>query len=165
MLPPLLPSESSFHSIAASHDLEMSGVEVAGLALAILPLLALALQHYDDCLSPFSRYRRFVKEAEAYCREIDVQRTIFRNECRNLLGGSTDHDTAISMLKSASRREWNDDELEERIVQRLDESFEACTTIIGMVVERLGNVHAESSAFRSVVEDEIKVQKVHFRLW
>ena len=77
----------------------MSGVEAAGLALAILPLILSAAKGYDNVLGPFIRYKRFAKEAKRYSKELDVQRTIFRNECRNLLEEVIEHDAASSMLE------------------------------------------------------------------
>ena len=90
-------------SIFVSVECAMSGFEAAGLALAILPLILSAAKHYDSVLCPFRRYTRFAKEAKTYSKELGIQRTIFRNECRNLLKEVIDHDTASSMFNLLPR--------------------------------------------------------------
>lgn len=85
----------------------MSGIEGAGLALAVLPLVLSAARGYDNVLSLFFRYKRFAKEAKRYSRELDIQRTIFRNECRNLLEEIVEHDAASGMLDSLTKETWS----------------------------------------------------------
>ena len=115
----------------------MSGVEGAGLALAILPLVLSAAKGYDNVLSPFFRYKKFAKEFKRYSRELDIQRTIFRNECRNLLEEIIEHDAASGMLDSLTKETWSDHQLEDQLIRQLGESKQACVSIIELIEERL----------------------------
>ena len=135
----------------------MSGLEVAGLALAILPVLASCIEQYNTCLGPFSRYRRFAKEARDYCREIEVQRTIFSNACRNLLEEVVDHDAASGMLNALDQQAWANGQLDERLAQLLGESLKACVTTISLIEERLQEISGESERLKCIVENEKKV--------
>lgn len=130
------------------------GVEIAGLALAVLPLLMSAAQQYNNCLGPFGRYKRFAKEARGYYKELEIQRTIFRNECRNLLEEIVDHDAASSMLNSLSQNAWANKKLDEQLAQQLGESLTACTATIQLIEERLQDISGEGQRFKSIVEQE-----------
>lgn len=141
----------------------MSGIEGAGLALAILPLVLSAAKGYDNVLSPFFRYKRFAKEARIYSRELDIQRTIFRNECRNLLEEIIEHDAASGMLDSLTKETWSDHRLEDRLLQQLGESKQACVSIIELIEERLQDIEGETSDFSAIVEQERQVSNFALR--
>jgi hypothetical protein len=52
----------------------MSGFEVLGVVLGLLPLLISAGEHYEDVYQPFLRYRHFSKEVERYGLQLIHQR-------------------------------------------------------------------------------------------
>ena len=135
----------------------MSGFEAAGLALAILPLVVSAAKRYDSVLSPFLRYKRFAKEVRIYLKELEIQRTIFRNECRNLLKRVIDHEAASSMLDLFTHEPWSDAHLDSQLVQQLGESWKACVAIIELIEERLIDVEVENQGFGAIVEQELQV--------
>lgn len=137
----------------------MSGIEVAGLALAVLPILLSAARRYDSVLSPFLRFKRYAREAKIYSKELDIQRTKFRNECRNLLEEITGQDVASGMLdKLADSPAWVDQNLEASLAQRLGKSKQACASLIELIEARLEAVETENSAFNAVVDGERKVK-------
>ena len=138
----------------------MSGFEAAGLALAILPLIFSAAKRYDSVLGPFSRYKGFAKEAKIYSKELGIQRTIFRNECRNLLEEVIDHDAASSMLDSLSQETWSDAHIDAQLLQQLGESWQACKAIIEMIEERLLDVEVENQGFGAIVDQERQVLSI-----
>ena len=135
----------------------MSGLEIASLALAVLPVLMSAAKQYNHCLGLFSRYKKFAKEARGYYKELEIQRTIFRNQCRNLLEEIIDHDSASSMLNLLTEKAWTNEELDKRLAQQLGESLEACTLTIELIEQRLQDISGESERLKSIVEQEKKV--------
>ena len=143
----------------------MSGIEIAGLALAVLPILMTAAQQYNNCLVPLKRYRKFTTEAQDYYKELKIQNTIFRNQCRNLLEEVIDHDAASSMLNSLTQKSWADKSLDEQLAFRLGESLEACISIIGLIEQRLQSIVEESQRFKSVVDQEKQVSICLCKLW
>lgn len=135
----------------------MSGLEIPGLVISILPLVLKTIQHYDEVLSPFLRYKRFTEHAGIYTKEFSIQRTIFRNECRILLEGIIDRDTASVMLNSPAHQTWLDPQLEIGIGDQLGDSKTACLEIIGLIESRLGEVASQSDALVSAIHEERKV--------
>ena len=134
----------------------MSGAEV-GLALAVLPLLISAAEHYEDCIRPFSRFKNFSKEVDRFRKLLRNQKTIFRNQCLILLKEIVDDNAASSVLNGACQEKWPGSEIEGKLVQLLGDSREACATTIGMIEERLGEIEAISQEFGSTVDRKYQV--------
>ena len=135
----------------------MSGIEIAGLALAVLPILMTAVQQYNSCLTPIKRFRRFSTEAQDHYEELMIQRTIFRNHCRNLLEEVVDHDAASAMLNSLTQKSWSDQSIDEQLASKLGESLEACIAVVRLIGQRLQVTIEESRGFKSIVDQEKKV--------
>ncbi len=144
----------------------MSGVEtVVGLALGVLPLLISAAEHYDDCLRPFVRYKNFSREAHRFQNLLDIQKTIFRNQCRILLEEIVEHDVASSILngsQGANHPSWSDVELDEQFSQLLGDSRSACFTIVEMIEERLRGIEGESQDLETAA---IHQNSLVFKSW
>ncbi len=121
----------------------MTGIEVAGLVLAVLPLLVSAAQNYNNCLEPFWRYRGFPNEAERFLKLLKIQRTIFRNHCAILLGNFISQDAALNLLQSPCDRWVQNLKIETGLHQLLSDSREACTDIVGLIISRLTTIERE----------------------
>lgn len=135
----------------------MSGLEVAGLALAILPIFMSAVQSYNDCSSPFIRYKKFATIAQDYYKGIEVQKIIFRNECRYLLEKFIDHNEASKMLDLPTTDAWENKQLDEQLVQQLGESLEACVTVVESIDRRIREINEDRQRFITIVEREKRV--------
>ena len=136
----------------------MSGVEaVAGLAVGVLPLLIAAAEHYDQCFRPFVRYKRIAKEADHFRNQLNIQRTIFRNQCRLLLEQIVEHDAASCMLKAPEHSSWHDAALDAKISQLLGESSEACVATIEIIEQRLRHIQSECQELWTALDAECQV--------
>ena len=124
-------------------DNTMSGIEIAGVALALLPLLISAAENYDRCAAPFSRFKNFPKEAKRFLQGIDIQKVIFHNQCRILLENVVDQDVAAIMIQTAEHHFWHDIELEARLAQILEQSRGACITTIELIGKCLKAVESD----------------------
>lgn len=140
----------------------MSGAEVV---LGILPLLVSAAEHWDDCLRPFKRYRSFAKEVDRFRQHLNVQHTIFRNQCRILLENVTEDDSAVQMLAHWKHPLWSDSEIESQLSRRLAESKNACVAAIELIAERLEDVLKESRDLESIVVAQEHLVKTALFLW
>lgn len=121
----------------------MSGFEIAGVALALLPLLISAAENYDRCAAPFSRFKNFPKEARRLLQGIDIQKVIFHNQCQILLENVVDQDVAAIMIQTAEHHLWHDIELEARLAQILEPSRGACIATIELIGECLKAVESD----------------------
>ncbi len=135
----------------------MSGVEAAGLALAILPLIVSAAEHYEDCFRPFLRYKKFAKEADSFRELFNVQKTIFRNQCGFLLEEIVDHDAALSILNGASHPSQSDEELDRQLGRLLGDSKESCAAVIEAIQDKLSDIESESQQLGNGIEQERQV--------
>lgn len=134
----------------------MSGVEsiVFGV-LGILPLVISAAEHYSECHQAFVRYRKFAAEVDRFQQHLKVQKTVFRNQCRILLGNVTavaQQDAASSMLAERSHPLWADPETEKQLSDYLKDSQEACVTVIELIEARLKCVEKENNGFGAIVD-------------
>ncbi len=121
----------------------MSGLEVAGVALAVVPILLSAAEHYDDVQRPLARLFKFSREVSRYCKRLKTHSTIFREECRLLLGHVVRDEEVIQMLKASSHPLWKDGVVERGLVELLSTSREACMNTIGMVKKVLEEIEHE----------------------
>lgn len=136
-------------------------MEVAGVTLAILPLLISAAEHYEDVFRPFKRYNKFAPELEQYQQKLRTQKTIFRNECQLLLvtltGGKQ---TAKDMLKEREHPLWEDSELNDKFNRQLGDSASACKTTVDLIQVKLKSIEEESESFGLVIQQSMPVSAV-----
>lgn len=118
----------------------MSGFEVLGVVLGVLPLLVSAAEHYEDICRPFVRYRDFHKGVQRFQSSLSTQRRIYLNSSLLLLRHITDKDTATQILNSSA--EMNE-ELKEALANALGSSGEECMGIIQTINETLQKIHDE----------------------
>ena len=135
--------------------------EAIGITLAVLPLLISAAEHYDDILQPFVRYRNFTSKLDRFQQRLKIQRTVFRNECRILLESAVEHDVALGMLDDKNHPQWVDRSVDNRLLQQLDSSKDACITIITQIEEQLRNVKKDSQEFEAAIEQSGQVYTPH----
>ena len=131
--------------------------DIASLALAVLPILMSAAAQYNNCIGPVSRYKNCPREAREYVQQLEIQRAIFRNECRNLFEEIMDHDTASNMLNSLNTELWRDESIDRKLRMHLGESLQACSGVVQMVEQRLSEISGERQRFQSIVEQEKQV--------
>ena len=100
---------------------------------ALRPILLSATNHYEDCLSPFLRYKKYSKEAKKYHQQLKVPKTMYRNECLCLLEDVVEHEVATNMLNLPTHKAWLDGELDGQVVRQLGDSKDACIAVIELI--------------------------------
>jgi hypothetical protein len=128
----------------------MSGVEAFGIVLAVLPLLISTIEHYDDALRPFKRYKNFDSELKRFKDELSSEKVIFHTESLLLLTSVTSYDIATKMLEERDHPSWKDSELEAKLSQWLGASRDACKNIIAVIEDDLKKIREESQFFDTV---------------
>ena len=137
----------------------MSGVEAAvGLALAVLPLLVSAIEHYDTSLRPFIRYKHLAREADRYLSRFQVQKVVFKNSCKALLHNVIDQDSASRMVESGTNhRSWGDSELDRQLSRSLSGSKDVCVTVIRLIEDALRDLEGETKDLKAIIDQDPRV--------
>lgn len=63
----------------------MSGFEIVGVVLAVLPLFISALEHYEDGAKPIASLFRYQHQISGYREDLMIQHAIFKQTIVNLL--------------------------------------------------------------------------------
>ncbi|KAF4621929.1 hypothetical protein G7Y89_g14415 [Cudoniella acicularis] len=128
----------------------MSGMEVVGLILGILPLMISAAEHYDDVIRPFKRYKNYSAEVKRFQDELLSEKVIYNTESLLLLASVTNYDVATKMLEDRDHPSWKDSELENKLLKVLGASHEACKNVISLIDSDLNQIKEECQFFDTV---------------
>ena len=132
----------------------MSGVEVAaGFVLAVLPLLISTIEHYDDVLSKFKRYKRVASEFRRFNDELVSEQVIFHPEALLLLASVTTYDIAASMLDDPEHPSWKDFELDVKLSQSLGSSCSSCKRVVAIIEEDLKKIKEQFRMFDDIANE------------
>jgi hypothetical protein len=135
----------------------MSGAEIVGFVLGVLPLLVSTAKHYDDVFRPFKRYKRFSKELKKFQQEFLGHKTVFRNECLLLLSTFTGVETANEMLQEKDHPLRKDLDLNKKLSGQLGASRDACQATIDLIIEELDKIQRQSQSFELTMPEDIPV--------
>jgi len=140
----------------------MSGVEVAGLILGAIPLIIEGFNQSQKAFAAFDIYRHYPRELTKLDAKIGAQKTVFRNNCINLLSVVTnDRPKVHAMLSESSHAGWHDDDIHSTLAGRinaLDESFTSCQRTMDQICQALRDICREAESFQTVlmVDDEVR---------
>ena len=114
----------------------MSGIEIAGLALGLLPVLSLAVKGYGKYFGrPLSRYRKLSKELDHFLIKLDNQQAFFLIQCEELLSAAVGTHEAQLMLSNDMHQFWSSEEVGQQIASLLGEHWEPCVNTIRQIEE------------------------------
>ncbi|KAL8996045.1 MAG: hypothetical protein Q9169_004357 [Polycauliona sp. 2 TL-2023] len=109
----------------------ITGVETAGLALAALPLVISALEHYNEGLKPFKDFFRYKALIKELVNGLKLQEILLRNTCEQLLTGVVDSDVELAdLLHDPTSSAWSRDILVSSLRERLQHSFDIFVTLV-----------------------------------
>lgn len=99
----------------------MSGIEVAGIILAVIPLVISGIEVYDRKIK---RRRNVLEELEELRDELDSEYIKFRNTIELLLGDSVDDHTFNQLFSNIGGKLWSNPRVEECLRNRLRQDYE-----------------------------------------
>ncbi|GFG14133.1 hypothetical protein IFM61392_08293 [Aspergillus lentulus] len=121
----------------------MTGAEVAGLALAVLPLVVNQLDNYVRGLESIKGLRRYRRELEGYSSTLSAQYAIFLNTLEIFLQDVVDdHDDRSELISKPGGPGWKDAQFQRRMSERLGRDYNVFTgTLTGLcgLLEGLSN--------------------------
>ena len=139
----------------------MSGLEAVGLLLGIIPLIIEAFDHCERTYDAFSTYQKYPKEIMKMNSKLGAQRTVFRNNCNNLLTKMIgDRSRVYEMLSNPSHEMWGDRTLNAtflRYFESLDQTFYSCQRTMEQILEALKVIGRETDGFKVLLNGEQKV--------
>lgn len=108
----------------------MSGIEVASLALGVVPIFVEILKSYSQAhkkLGTFRRYHKAVKEIQLDYR---LEESSFRTECHHLLGSVVDKHELAEMLNEPEDERWHEDDLDRQVQAFLGNDYRLCEEVV-----------------------------------
>jgi hypothetical protein len=123
----------------------MSGFEVVGVILGVIPLLVSALEHYADGVRTVQRFRRYKYELKTLALELKTEQTLFRNTCELLLDGVVDGQAIDEQLMDPDGELWSRVDFQKSLKDGLGTSYE-------VYMERVQAMRSTLDYFRTRLE-------------
>lgn len=116
----------------------ITGVETAGLVLAVFPLLVSALEHYQEGFERLSDWWKFRTEFLGFMHVIGRQAILFDENLEELLSPIITSDAEMdTLLRDPTGPFWRRAELEEKLRERLPKSYESYRNTIDDMKETM----------------------------
>lgn len=116
----------------------ITGVETAGLVLAIFPLLISALEHYQEGFERLSDWWKFRTEFLGFMHVIGRQAILFDENLEELLSPIITSDAEMdALLRDPTGSFWRRTELEEKLRDCLPKSYESYRNTIDDMKETM----------------------------
>ena len=116
----------------------ITGVETAGLVLAVFPLLVSALEHYQEGFEKLKDWWKFRTDFLAFMHVIGRQAILFDENLEELLSPIISSDAEMNtLLRDPTGPFWRRAELEEKLRDRLPKSYESYRNTIDDMKETM----------------------------
>ena len=116
----------------------MSGIEVAGIALAVFPIIINGISHFTEGLETIKRWRQYRIRLQHYANVVETQYVYYLGTIEGLLIDIVDSEDDMARLMLHPRGvDWQSSVYAERLRQRLDRSYEVYVRIIKTMVQNL----------------------------
>lgn len=105
----------------------VTGIETAGLALALLPVIVNQADNYVQGLETLKtfRSRKYRRDMESYYNSLSTQRTILENVLERCFQGVVEYEEDISeLISNPSGPLWQDSTLQNMLSKKLGRSFD-----------------------------------------
>lgn len=99
----------------------MSGIEIAGLVLAIIPIFISAIEHYEDGLLPYKVWKLTVyrRELARYRTKLRLQYGLYNSALEELLVDVVPEQELRAMIAQGFGPTWKNPALEDKLKKRL----------------------------------------------
>jgi hypothetical protein len=144
----------------------ITGVEAAGIVIAILPLVVNQLDAYVQGLETIKTFRtkRYRRELESYLTRLGTQQAIFLNTLEHLLEDIADSDDEIrDLIGNPAGTSWQDPVFQERLHKRLGRDYEIYIRTMTMLSGILQNL-SDKLGLDTNINTSRKVRAMNFIL-
>ena len=116
----------------------MSGIEVAGIALAVFPILVDGLNHVVAGIDTIKRWKRYKAKLRDYADILEAAEVYFLDTLDELLSDIVHSDDELKMMLSEPGGAlWKQPNYERRLCERLDRSYNSYLKTIQRLVQAL----------------------------
>jgi hypothetical protein len=130
-----------------------TGVEMAGVIMAAIPLIINGLNHYADGVRTIRKWWRYRRELESLARTLIVEKTLFLGICEKLLNElAIDNDDFVNLIENPGGPLWRDEQLDRKLRQHLGKKYK----LYQALVQDMGSAVGEL-ARKLEIDDEGKV--------
>lgn len=134
----------------------MSGFEVAGLVLAVFPIVVRGLQQVTDGVETIKSWKRYRRELGKYSRTLETQRIVYLNTIEGLFEGIIQSNEELEeLMENPAIAFSHKPQYEESLRNRLGRSYENYLLIMKDMLEALTRVRKELG-----IDEQGKVGKV-----
>lgn len=133
-------------------------MDVASIALALPPLLGIAIQACKSAHKKFKIFRHYSREIARLRKHFERQQHFFVNECYLLLRSAIDNEAIIeAMLDDAEHSRWQGKWLESRLRQGLAKNYLVCHDIVEDIRAAMEELQSEFCCFDELASRRRKV--------
>lgn len=104
----------------------VTGIETAGLALAVFPLVVGGIQFYADGARTIKEMWRPERALNALTRELEMEKCKFENTCTLLLEDMVSNSHLILLMERPGGPLWGADDLQQKLKSRLRPAAAQC---------------------------------------
>ena len=116
----------------------MSGIEAAGLVLAVFPIVVSGLQHFTEGLETIKNWKRYHRELSKYARTLETQKIVYLNTIERLFEGIIQSNDELEDLMNKPGLAFSrNPQYEERLCTRLGRSYGNFSRIMADMLEAL----------------------------
>ena len=116
----------------------MSGIEAAGLVLAVFPIVVSGLQQFTQGLDTIKNWRRYDRELSKYARTLETQKVVYLNTIERLFEGIIQSNEELEDLMNDPGLAFSrNPQYEERLHTRLGRSYGSYSRIMADMLEAL----------------------------
>ena len=139
----------------------MSGIEVIGLTLGAFPLLISALEGTRRGYSEIQNWWKIQLKYRKFLRAVKVQQTVFFVNLVELLQTIVYNDDELrALLENTSGPEWQSEDLERRLKDRLPMSHGDYIATMETVKEALQNLQTELGVNKDGFQRRVAAEEV-----
>ncbi|MCJ1316945.1 hypothetical protein MMC15_002266 [Xylographa vitiligo] len=139
----------------------MSGFEVVGVVLAVIPLFISAAEHYRDGLGSIDRFWNKERILRKYIEDLYIQQTLLRQTLQGVLV-DVDIDASIksALLEEPASNAWQKAFVQQKIAERLGPVHEAFMILLKRLDHALIGQLKRSSKLSFYKESDVATQLI-----
>jgi hypothetical protein len=121
----------------------ITGVEIAGLALAVAPLIISAIEDYREGLEPFKIWARYRRELGLLRNVLDVEIAKLLDTCEQLLQPVVPQAQLHELITNPGGPHWQNPVLQDKLKELLARSYSSFMSALGEIKDALDELHGK----------------------